>query len=140
VAHAVPLPSGDDTINNMAIKGPVVQSVPKAKTLLILVLWTADRTKDSVLTIQDSKTRKFIAEIRRPDGESDSVAESAADIWVDKCFAESGRVCGGKGIRFAGTPATLQDMIVQRIQQTESESPASTGPQALSDPAGSTGG
>jgi hypothetical protein len=139
-AYGVPLPSGDDTMDNMAVKGPVIQSVPNTSTLLVMVMWTRDRTKDSVLTIQELKSRKFIAEIRRPYNEANPDAEAAAEIWVDKCFADSGSACGGPGIRFAGTPGALQDMIVQRIQKYDSELHALTDPKVLPSQPGPAGG
>lgn len=130
-AFGATLPSGDDTMDNMAVKGPIIQAVPDTSTLLVMVMWVRDRTKDSVLTIQEMKSRKFIAEVRRPYDPAHPDAETKADIWVDKCFAESGSACGGAGTRFAGTPEALQEMIVQRIQQHDKDAQAAVDPSLL---------
>ncbi|MFI5399982.1 MAG: hypothetical protein ACHQZQ_02880 [SAR324 cluster bacterium] len=127
-AFGVTLPSGDDTLDSMAISGPVVQTVPNTSTLLVTVTWIRDRTKEMVLTIQEKKTLKFIAEIRRPNDESKPDAATPTGIWVDKCFADSGSVCGGAGIRFAGSLADLQNLIVQRIQERDGQAQASASP------------
>ena len=138
-AFGVTLPSGDDTLDSMAIYGPVVHAVPHTSTLLVSVTWIRDRTKESVLTIQEQKTLKFIAEIRRAHDESKPETAVPADIWVDKCFAEKGSPCGGAGIRFAGTLADLQSMIVQRIQAREAQPQASADAKALPDPTSTAG-
>lgn len=127
-AFGVTLPSGDDTLDSMAISGPVVQTVPNTSTLLVSVMWIRDRTNESVLTIQEKQTLKFIAEIRRPHDESKPDTATPTDIWVDKCFADSGSACGGAGIRFAGSLADLQNLIVQRIQERDGQAQASAAP------------